>query len=281
MHSNNEEYLAAMSRIHGPTLEERADSDLANHSLAKWPAITPLTTTLRPVEPFNYELLPDGLSGWVKDVTTRAQCPPDFVSVGLMCSLACVVAGKTAIHPKRYDNWLVIPNLWGVLIGRPSSMKSPALDAALRPLKRLVAAAMKQHAQAVEEHKIDSTIQKQKAVVRDQDIKKALKTRDGVALDALKKEMEDDDNDAPVERRHIVNDTTVEKLGEILNQNPAGVLLIRDELSGWLKNLDRDDRAHDRAFFLECFGGGMDYTYDRIGRGTLHIERTTVSLLGG
>ena len=270
----NKDINDAMARLYAPTLDERAAND-------SWPTITPLSTTLPPVEPFNYDLLPDGLSRWVKDVVTRTQCPPDFVAVTLMCGLACVVAGKTAIHPKQHDNWLVIPNLWGALIGRPSTMKSPALEAGLRPLKRLVAAAKNQYAQEIEDHKIDRVIEKQKTAMREQDIKKALKAKDGVALDALKKEMLDDEGEAPTERRYIVNDTTIEKLGEILNENPAGVLLMRDELSGWLKNLDREDKANDRAFYLECFGGGMDYTYDRIGRGTLHIESTTVSLIGG
>jgi putative DNA primase/helicase len=31
----------------------------------------------------------------------------------------------------------------------------------------------------------------------------------------------------PVEQRYLVNDTTVEKLGELLNQNPNGLLLFR------------------------------------------------------
>jgi len=43
----------------------------------------------------------------------------------------------------------------------------------------------------------------------------------------------------PRERRYVVNDTTVEKLGELLNQNPNGLLLFRDELSGFLRLMAR------------------------------------------
>ena len=39
----------------------------------------------------------------------------------------------------------------------------------------------------------------------------------------------------PVERRYITNDTTYEKLGEILAQNPNGILAHRDELVSLLK----------------------------------------------
>ena len=65
---------------------------------------------------------------------------------------------------------------------------------------------------------------------------------------------------------------TIERLGELLNENPNGLMLYRDEISGFLKTIDRDDRSNDRAFYLECFNGLGRYTYDRIGRGTIDIE---------
>jgi putative DNA primase/helicase len=78
-----------------------------------------------------------------------------------------------------------------------------------------------------------------------------------------------------------VNDSTIEKLGELLNENPRGLLHYRDELTGWLGTLDREGHENDRAFFLEAWDGRGRYTYDRIGRGTLHIEAACVSMLGG
>ena len=39
-------------------------------------------------------------------------------------------------------------------------------------------------------------------------------------------------NEHPPCPRLIINDATVEKLGELLNQNANGLLLIRDELAG-------------------------------------------------
>jgi putative DNA primase/helicase len=83
------------------------------------------------------------------------------------------------------------------------------------------------------------------------------------------------------QRRYILNDSTVEKLGELLNQNPNGLLLFRDELIGWLRTLDREGHENDRAFYLEAWNGNGSYTYDRIGRGTLHIKAACVSILGG
>lgn len=127
---------------------------------------------------------------------------------------------------------------------------------------------------------------KQQAAILDGDIKTALKIKSKDKKDKMDAARNGyralrADQEKPTERRYIVNDVTVEKLGELLNENPNGLLLERDELIGWLKSLDREDRANDRAFFLEAFNGSGTYTYDRIGRGTVHIESVTVSLIGG
>src|SRR6476646_6676653 len=85
----------------------------------------------------------------------------------------------------------------------------------------------------------------------------------------------------PMRQRYLVCDCTVEKLGILLNQNPNGFTAFRDELSGLLEHLDREGQEGARAFYLESWDGTGRFTYDRIGRGTLDIESTTVSVMGG
>jgi uncharacterized protein DUF3987 len=58
------------------------------------------------------------------------------------------------------------------------------------------------------------------------------------------------------------------------------VLLFRDELAGFLATMERSGHENDRAFYLEAWNGTGGYTYDRIARGTLHIEAACVSILG-
>ncbi len=84
----------------------------------------------------------------------------------------------------------------------------------------------------------------------------------------------------PTRKRYIVNDCTIEKLGEILGENPNGIMLYRDEIYGFLKTIEREDRSNDRAFYLECFEGKKRYQFDRIGRGTVDIESTCLAMLG-
>ena len=78
----------------------------------------------------------------------------------------------------------------------------------------------------------------------------------------------------------ITHYATFEKLHEILANNPAGIFVIRDELSGWLETLDKLGREGERAFFLTAWNGDSGFTMDRIGRGSVHVEHCCISMLG-
>jgi hypothetical protein len=245
-----------------------------------WDEPAPLPDGLPPVALFDMALLPAALRGWVWDVAERMQVPPDFPAVAALVSLAAVVGRQVGIYPKRYDDWLVVPNLWGALVGRPSVMKTPALEAGLKPLDRLVAEATQEHQQSVADYDAKLLIYEAQLVAHKAALKQAAKDGDDAALSRLAASPPEKPV-LPVARRYSTNDATVEKIGELLIENPIGLLQFRDELVGWLRNLDKPGREGDRAFFLESFGGMRGYEIDRIGRGSLSVPAVCLSLLGG
>src|SRR5262249_47381474 len=91
---------------------------------------------------------------------------------------------------------------------------------------------------------------------------------------------DDDVIEQPKAQRYVVNDTTYEALGEIMADNPNGVLAFRDELVSLLKTLDREDNAAARGFFLSAWNGTGGDKFFRIIRGRTSIEAACLSLLG-
>lgn len=247
----------------------------------EWPNPQPLPDGLPAVDAFDYELLPPILRRRVEDIAERMQCPPDFPAVAIMVMLSSLVGRRCGIAPKHADDWAVIPNLWGMVIGRPGIMKSPPLTEIMRPLQVLQARAIDVYNSAQAEHQAGEMVALEGARLTKDTIRKLLK--DGKAATAHERAQEamERDDAEPVCRRFVVNDSTVEKLGEILNQNPCGILLFRDELNGYFRTLERQGHEADRAFYLECWNGDNSFTYDRIGRGTLHIAGACLSVLGG
>jgi nitrogen regulatory protein PII-like uncharacterized protein len=252
----------------------------AQKTPGEWPAPQSLPDGLPPVAEFDYELLPPILRRRVEDIAERMQCPPDFPAVAIMITVASLIGRRCGIAPKRADDWLVVPNLWGTAIGRPGIMKSPPLAEVMRPLQVLQASAHTHFKRAQEDYQVNLMVAGEAERVAKEKIRKLLK--DGRNTEAAERAQAAirGESDEPVCRRYVVNDSTVEKLGEILNENPFGVLLFRDELNGFFRTLERQGHEADRAFYLECWNGDGSFTYDRIGRGTLHIEGACLSILG-
>ena len=106
----------------------------------------------------------------------------------------------------------------------------------------------------------------------------ALKLRQQVKTalekDALKKaksgKIEDicfelgDEPKRPTAIRFCTNDSSYEALGELLRDNPNGLLVERDELVSLLKHLDREEQVVARGFLLSGWSGTQSYSFDRI-----------------
>jgi putative DNA primase/helicase len=252
-------------------------------SQIKWLEPEPLPRALAAVDTFDDIWLPESLRPWIADVAERIQCPPDFPAVGAMVSLANTLGRKIATRPKQYDDWMEVPNLWGAVVGRPGIMKSPALAESMRPLNRLAIEAQQQHQEATDTAEKGAEVRAAQIKALRSELVKACSGKGKRQADDIAAEMEDLKAGDGVEscRRFKVNDATVEKLGELLAENPNGLLMFRDELVGWLRALDREGAENTRPFFLESWNGMGGYTYDRIGRGTLHIDHACLGVLGG
>ncbi|EJF87644.1 hypothetical protein ME1_00999, partial [Bartonella vinsonii subsp. arupensis OK-94-513] len=241
-------------------------------------------TALLPVEPFQATQVPTALGRYIYDIADRQQSPVDFVAVSAVCALASVIGNGVRIAPRQHDDWFIVPNLWGAIIGEPSARKTPAMQAALAPLYSLQNEWHKNCQQKNKQAKVNEAFETLRKKEGNKKAAKAFKNGDYDATRAFLEELieneeESDQNDT--KRRLIVNDATVEKLGELLKENPRGLLFVRDELSGFLANLERKEYQTDRGFYLQSFNGDQPYTHDRIGRGTIHVENATLSMIGG
>lgn len=243
-----------------------------------WLDPEPLGGELPPVPAFDLGWLPDALRALVQDTSERMQVPLDYPAIASVLCLAGVVGRRSFIQPKAEDSeWIVVPNLWGALIGLPGiMMKSPTINTMTKPLtaieklwRSLFETEMGEYEHEKEMADLRLTAWKQQFVAAEKDRKKASPIRPDASIAK------------PVLKRLIVHDVSPEKLHEILCENPAGVLMIRDELAGWMARLDEEGHGGERQFFLTLWNGDTPYSVDRIGRGSLYGEACCMSLLGG
>jgi len=247
--------------------------------VGQWPQPKPLPAGLAPVEPFKSEFLPDALAPWVDDIANRLQCPPDYVAVAATTALGSVIGRRIGIRPQQKTDWTEIPNLWGAFIGRPGLLKSPAMNEALRPLHRLEAEAAKENEIAQQAYAAGLDAYKLRQQVKVSLEKEALKKGPKNPSKGIDFALGDEPK-APPLIRYCTNDSSYEKLGELLLSNPSGILVERDELVSLLQHLDRGDQSGARGFYLSGWSGEQPYSFDRIVRGHLHIDAVCVTVLG-
>lgn len=264
---------------HGPREQSNTNQAKELRADTEWPDPCPLPESLLAVDPFTLDLIPEKLRPWVADITERMQCPPDYVAVSMMAALGSLIGRKVVLRPQAQNDWQECANMWALPIGRPGLLKSPAMEEALRPLKRLSAKAEEVFKKARLEYDVVANVAKlrvQENIKRATKILKQESTADiGYLLSAVEEAPE------PTLKRYIANDTNVASLGVLLQQNPNGLLVFRDELVSLLDSLDQEENASERGFYLTAWSGNSSYTFDRIARGLhLRIDGACLSMLG-
>lgn len=265
--------LTAMLRNKAQVIEA-----IAMNTGESLPEPQPLIVKLSPVQTFNPAWLPTSLAPWIADIAERMQCPPDFPAVAAMAALSSVAGRRFAIQPKEQDEGhFEFALLWAMLIGNPSLLKSPSMQATLRPLRMLQTMANKAYERSDRDRQAQQIAGKLKRQALEQLAKKAVRSSKDFDFTTLL----DEEDDANVPRRRlIVNDASLEALGEVLRDNPMGTLLYQDELAGLFAMLERDGNQSLRSFFLQAWSGKESFIFDRIGRGTRVIEACAVGVLG-
>lgn len=236
--------------------------------------------SLPSVLPFDYDYLPDGLRSYVKDISERMQCPPDFAAVAVFVMMATIIGRKVGIRPMKKNDWTVIPNLWGAVVGNSGVMKSPTLGAALSPIKKLQATAYDVFNNSIANNDAQAEIAKLLESINKKEAKNLLTNDPAANVKGLLQSGRLDE--VPILKRYVTNNASYEALGELLIENTNGLMVEADEIIGLLKQLDASGQEVARSFYLTAADGDKSYTFDRIMRGKgLHIPALCLSIIGG
>jgi hypothetical protein len=172
------------------------------------------------------EVLGPRLSEWVADAVEAKGAPADYVFAALLA-----VAGSTIGNARWaaiWQGWAEPPVIWAMCIGLPSAGKSPAIDAALQPLRKA-----ERPLREAARKKLDAWKEKAElAKLAESTWKEAAKAAIKAGEKPLDRPTGCDVGPPPHIPRLVVNDGTIERLGAILAQQPRGTLQMRDELAG-------------------------------------------------
>ncbi|UCC30004.1 MAG: DUF3987 domain-containing protein [Phycisphaerales bacterium] len=214
---------------------------------------------------FPVRLLPEPLRSCIAEGAAAMGCDPAMIALPVLAVCAGCVGVARAIRLKGI--WPEPCVLWSVVVAESGTLKSPALDYATKALRHLQAKRFQAYSAAVAEY--------ESAMLRYEADKSDWRKKRDRGEPPTKPEV-------PTFERYVVTDVTVEAAAPILAENPRGVLLVRDELGGWLHGFNqyKGGRGSDVANWAEAHRAGP-WTVDRkTGTRTIHVPRAAVSVCG-
>jgi len=221
-----------------------------------------------------HNVLAPKLANMVVCAAEAKAAPVDYVFTALLVAASSLIGNARWASP--WAGWTEPPVLWAALIGKPSMNKSPGLDAILEPLKRVESKLRATAQKKIVEWEREAEIAKFVENAWKEEAKEA--ARSGEPIRA--KPDSADPGPKPDLPRLAVSDATIEKLACILQSQPKGTLLLRDELAGWLAGMTRyAGGGSDRPFWIEGYGG-RPYTVERMGRAPVSVEHLAIAVVG-
>lgn len=183
-----------------------------------------LRDTLPPVPPFPLDIFPAILRDLPVYGGKALNCPPDHFALPMLAIAGgCIGNSRWASITRTHSQSAC---LYACIVAQKGDAKTPALEMVKAPAMR--------------------------AQLR-------MKRNWELAYAAWEKAEEDERGPAPTMQRAIVGDTTTESLSIILDQNPRGVVLVRDELAGMMASMNqyKSGGGHDRQFWLEVWSHSL------------------------
>lgn len=216
---------------------------------------------------FPVSTLPGAVAEYVDAAATAIGCDAAFIALPLLGCLARAIGNRRVIRLKR--SWTEPAIVWAAIVGKSGTHKTPALKAATTFLNRKQFDAIAAYKEALLKFEQDQ----------------ALYDR---AYAAWKRSKSTEPPpwapESPTCERFFTTDATIEALVQLLHSQFDGVLVPRDELSGWLNGIGeyKAGKGSDLGHWLAMWSAEPIVVDRKTGPvRQLNVPRAAVSIVGG
>lgn len=197
--------------------------------------------------PFPIEIFPKSIQEIIIEANDKYQFSIDYLGAGILSAAATAIGNTHKIIFK--ENWIEQCNLYMVIVGRPGDSKSHALNFCYKPINSYEDILYKEYEDSLKEYEDN---------YNSEDKSKTKK---------------------PILKKYLISDFTPEAL--ILNHynNPRGLCIYVDELSGWLNNFNRYNNSGEAQTYLSIWSGNT-FSSDRASGKSIRIKNPYINVIG-
>jgi len=222
---------------------------------------------------FPLECLGKPVREWVERAADGAGVTVAHVAVPAL-GIASSLIGM-ARRVMATTSWIYPTTCWAAVVGASGTGKTPGLDTIKRALDQVMRNNRNKIDALRRQHETKAATAK---AARDQ-WKKEVEEATAAGTNAPQMPEAATDPGKFIAPRSYISNATIERLGELLQARPQGMLQLMDELAALFMNMSRYSGGEDNQFWLEAWNGGASIV-ERINR-SIQIDHLLVGLVGG
>lgn len=202
---------------------------------------------------FPLDIYPTEIQNYLIECNRTLDSSIDYMGAGLLWMLSILVGNSMKIQVK--NGWDECCTIWVTVVGKAGVGKSPSINNVIRPL-----------------------IQANSREIRE--YQKRFREWDEYDKLSKKEKEQRPEVQCPIKKQFIVNDVTLEALVELHEENPNAVGVFKDELAGWIKDMNKYRAGSDLEFWLSTFSNQPAALNRKTVKNT-YVHSPIIPVLGG
>ena len=202
---------------------------------------------------FPIDIFPEGIQRYLVECNDTLDSSIDYMGVSLVWMLSVIIGNSMRIEVK--SGWTEPAIVWISCVGKAGLGKTPSIDNVIRPLVEINSREIKQYK------------------------KEYLKFKEYDSLSEREKKNAEEVRE-PAKKQFVVNDVTIEALVELHEENPNAVGVFKDELAGWMKDMNKYRAGSDLEFWLSSWSNKPVALNRKTVKNT-YVHSPIIPVLGG
>lgn len=203
--------------------------DMVTNQSATSDCLIATKPTAQIISGFPIDVLPAKLQEIVNEANATLGFPKDYIAGSMLTAMAAVIGNTHSAEAMA--GWKEYAILFVALVGCPGVCKSHPLSYLMQPLIDHDAGKAAQFAEALKRYNAAMELPPKERVANGYELNPA----------------------EPRRVRFMMQDVTNEAVHRILSENPRGLILMHDELAGWVKNFNRYNSGSESEFWMSVF----------------------------
>lgn len=202
---------------------------------------------------FPIDVFPESIQSYILLNQKTLNHSIDYMGCSLLWLLSLCIGNACKVEVKT--GWRESCNIWIGLIGKAGLGKTPSINAIIFPIAKKNSFEIKHYQNEYKKYKEYERL-------------------------TAKEKKDVEEVREPVRKQLIVNDITVEALADLHEENQVGIAVFKDELNGWIKDMNKYKPGSDLEFWLSCWSNQAAILTRKTAKSSF-VQSPLIPVLGG